>query len=156
MTMKTSDDLQKYLNQKDLDAKLLNLDSPVRTVEEAANSINTRKDKIIKSLVFITDEKPVLSIINGENEVSSNKIKEEFNTETCNLASPKKVKEITGYPVGSVPPISLEIPKIVDNQVVQKNYVYGGGGSEHHLLKIAPGDILLETKSLISDIKNKK
>ena len=151
--MKTSEDVQNYLEHNKLDAELLNLSTSIQTVEEAANAIKTEKNKIIKSLVFTTDKSPLLAIINGENEVSSKKIRTEYKVKKCQLASPEMVKEITGYPIGSVPPIGLEIPTIIDDNVIQKNYVYGGGGSKHHLLKIAPGDLLLENKTLITNIK---
>ncbi len=151
--MKTSKDLTSYIENNEIEAELLDLESSVRTVEEAANALGIDEDQIIKSLLFKTDKDPMLIIISGKYKVSRNKIKKELNTQSCELASPSLVKDMTDYPVGSVPPIGLDLPKLVDNGVVQKEYVYGGGGSEHHLLKIPPSEVLIGNKTLIADIK---
>lgn len=151
--MKTSKDVSNYIKNNEIEGEILDLESPVRTVEEASNALGIDEDQVIKSLIFKTDKDPVLVIIAGKYQVSKNKVKEELNIQSCELASPDLVKDITGYPVGSVPPIGLDLPKLVDNGVVQKEYVYGGGGSEHHLLKIPPSEVLIGNNTLIADIK---
>jgi len=57
------------------------------------------------------------------------------------LATEEEVLNITGYKVGGVPPI-LDIKVLIDKRVMNKEYVYGGGGNEHTLLKIKPQDIV--------------
>ncbi|MEM4523375.1 MAG: YbaK/EbsC family protein, partial [Nitrososphaeria archaeon] len=66
----------------------------------------------------------------------------------------KEVKEILGYEIGSVPPIfhKSSVKVFIDERVLKYEYVIGGGGSTHSLLKIKSKDILNLTKALVCDI----
>ena len=52
-----------------------------------------------------------------------------------------KIEKITGYKVGSIPPIGHELPCIFDDKLLNFNYVYAGTGDELITLKINPNDI---------------
>ncbi|WP_254611289.1 YbaK/EbsC family protein [Paenibacillus sp. JMULE4] len=53
------------------------------------------------------------------------------------MASPKEVREITGYTVGSVS-IVLSLPCIVDRGLFRYPFIYGGTGEPTSTLKIIP------------------
>jgi len=44
---------------------------------------------------------------------------------------------VTGYPIGGVPPV-LNIPVFIDEELLNEDYVYGGGGDDHSLLRFKP------------------
>lgn len=48
----------------------------------------------------------------------------------------------TGYQAGAVPLIGHNLPCVLDNDLLENDFIYGGSGDEHHTLKIAPGDVL--------------
>ena len=51
--------------------------------------------------------------------------------------------KITGYEIGSVPPISIYGTKtLVDKKVMEKETVFAGGGDKNSVLKISPKEIL--------------
>ena len=60
----------------------------------------------------------------------------------------------TGYPPGGVAPIDL--PKhaavIVDQRVAAQSEVYGGSGTDLHMMRIRPEDIIRLNAATIGDI----
>jgi len=44
------------------------------------------------------------------------------------------------------------IKTVIDEKVLEKEFVYGGGGTEKHLLKISPKDVQKLTDAIVADI----
>ena len=59
----------------------------------------------------------------------------------CNkvkLASPKEVQKVTGFEVGSVSMVGLDLPCVIDKKLFNYDFVYGGIGKSTFSLKIEP------------------
>ena len=69
------------------------------------------------------------------------------------IASNEEVLEKTGYPPGGVPSIGYEATFLIDQRVMEREFVYSGGGSIHSLLKINPIEIQHINKGTIVHIK---
>lgn len=54
------------------------------------------------------------------------------------MASPKEVRKVTGFEVGSVPMVGLDLPCVLDKRLFEYNFVYGGTGKSTYTLKIEP------------------
>jgi len=122
---------------RNYDTEFIEFKEKVRTVKQAQELLDIPSNEIIKSLVMIGDE-PILCIVPGNKSIDFKKLRKFC--ENIRLASEEEVLNITGYKVGGVPPI-LNIKVSIDKRVMNKEYVYGGGGSDHALLKIKPQDI---------------
>lgn len=133
-----------------LGGKILNIGKPVKTVKQAVRETKSTPKQIIKSLVFIGENEPILVIVDGESKVSLEKLEAIFGN--VRLARPKEVKELTGYEVGGVPPVGIALRTIVDPKVLENEYVIGGGGSTDKLMKISPKKIVEYQKAEIMDI----
>ena len=50
---------------------------------------------------------------------------------------------ITGYAAGGVPPVGQATPTLtlLDKRAAAWDVVYGGGGDDHTLLRITPGEL---------------
>ncbi len=144
--------LEEYLSERDLEAELQGTSIEVKTVEDAAEALDVETDDIIKSLVFFEDGKSYLVIGIGKEPIDEEKLKDVLDAEEVRIASPEEVKEITGYSIGEVPPISIELPKVIDRRVIDKEIVYGGGGSVRHLLEIDPLELAYKD-ALIASIQ---
>ena len=53
------------------------------------------------------------------------------------------VLRLTGYPAGGVPPFghATAVPALLDAAVQRWEVIYGGGGDDHTLLRIAPAEL---------------
>jgi len=65
-----------------------------------------------------------LAIVDGESKVSLEKIKRHFGE--VRLATPEEVRKITGFEVGGVPPVGIEVKTTVDPKVLENEFVIGG------------------------------
>ena len=129
---------------KNYDTEFIEFREEVRTVKQAKELLGVSSKEIIKSLVVIDDE-PILCIVLGNKSIDFKKL-----SKLCGnvrLATEEEVLNITGYKVGGVPPI-VDIKVLIDKRVMDKEYVYGGGGNEHTLLKIKPQDIVKINKNI--------
>lgn len=129
---------------KNYDTEFIEFREEVRTVKQAKELLGVSSKEIIKSIVVIDDE-PILCIVPGNKSIDFKKL-----SKLCGnvrLATEEEVLNITGYKVGGVPPI-VDIKVLIDKRVMDKEYVYGGGGNEHTLLKIKPQDIVKINKNI--------
>lgn len=79
----------------------------IRTIEEVSNFLSVPNTSIIKSLLFIVNEKPVLILVRGDHDVNEIKVKNLFGDATVNLATPEETFEILGCETGYVGPINV-------------------------------------------------
>ncbi|MFN7105830.1 MAG: aminoacyl-tRNA deacylase [Pyrobaculum sp.] len=114
--------------------ELIRLNTPVRTVKQAARAVGVREEKIIKTLVVYCGGKYEAYVIRGNKRLALEAL-------GCRMATPEEVKAVTGYPVGGVPPV-LNIPTYIDVELLAEDHVYGGGGDEYTLLKFSPRELV--------------
>lgn len=114
--------------------EVVKLEVPVRTVREAARAVGVGEDKIIKTIVVNCGGEFRAYILRGTKRLDVKSL-------DCRLATPEEVLSVTGYPVGGVPPV-LGIPVFIDEELLSEDYVYGGGGDDHSLLKFRPRDLV--------------
>ncbi|KUO83428.1 MAG: hypothetical protein AT707_00720 [Pyrobaculum sp. JCHS_4] len=114
--------------------EVVRLEVPVRTVREAARAVGVGEDKIIKTIVVNCGGEFRAYILRGTKRLDVKSL-------GCRLATPEEVLSVTGYPVGGVPPV-LDIPVFIDEELLSEDYVYGGGGDDHSLLRFRPRDLV--------------
>jgi prolyl-tRNA editing enzyme YbaK/EbsC (Cys-tRNA(Pro) deacylase) len=114
--------------------EVIALQIPVRTVREAARAVGVGEDKIIKTIVVNCGGEFRAYILRGTKRLNVKSL-------GCRLATPEEVLSVTGYPVGGVPPV-LGIPVFIDEELLSEDYVYGGGGDDHSLLRFRPRDLV--------------
>jgi prolyl-tRNA editing enzyme YbaK/EbsC (Cys-tRNA(Pro) deacylase) len=152
----TPDDVQGFMHARAVAGELLLLDVPTPTVEMAAQAVSALPQQIIKSLLFLVNDQPVLAITCGTATIDRRAIAALYGVgrKKVRLASPDEVLSIAGYPVGAMPPFAhLQlIPTLVDRSVLQQPFVYGGGGGECALLRLTPDELLRLTGAQVLDL----
>ena len=70
------------------------------------------------------------------------------------LADTATVLRLIGYPVGGVPPFGYvsAVPILLDRAVLAWDVIYGGGGDDHTLLRIAPAELERVTEAKWVDL----
>lgn len=111
-----------------------------RTIEAVAGYLQIKPEQLIKSLLFVVDDEFVLALVRGDHEVNDVKLKNLFNAQTVELASPEQAKEVLGASVGFVGPIGADV-KIVADHAVQYmvNAVCGANEERMHYINVNPG-----------------
>lgn len=143
--------LQAYCRDHGIEAEFIETDRSTKSAKDAARVLQVGTDQIIKSLVFYVDEDPHLVIVRGPDSVDEDRLAELLAAESTRFASPDEVQEETGYSVGGVPPIGTDLPKIVDEHVLDHDTVYGGAGSEHRMIGLDPR-YLIDEHDIVGDV----
>ncbi|HUF39690.1 MAG TPA: YbaK/EbsC family protein [Anaerolineales bacterium] len=141
----TSSDLAAFIRENGIRAEIVRPDAPTPTVEAAAAAVGTTPERIIKSVLFLVRDHPVLAIAGGLEPVDERAIAARFEVgrRQVKLAGAADVERVTGYPVGGVPPFGHPQPvsTLIDPAVLAQPVVYGGGGDHKTLIRLSPEEI---------------
>jgi len=154
--MLTSRDLQAYMDKHGIPGDVLFLDVPTPTVEAAAAAVGTESERIVKSVLFRIGECGVLAISSGTQPIDRRVIATLYRVgrKRVKLADAETVLQVTGYPVGTVPPFGHSNPSrtLLNPRVLDFKDVYAGGGDHNALVRLDPQDILCVTQAEIIDL----
>ena len=128
----------KYVSdKKDVEMKPLEkVSTPdVKTIEQVAKHFDTDMSNVVKSVLFMADEKPVLVLVRGDHEVNEIKVKNYLNASLFDFANDEQIKEYANTVKGYVGPFNLDdnVTVLADNYVKDMTNAYvGAGENEAH------------------------
>jgi prolyl-tRNA synthetase len=85
-----------------------------RTIEQVAAFLQCRPDRLIKTLVYLADGRPVLALVAGDRDVNEHKLKRALSARKIELADEETIRKVTGAPVGFAGPVGLDLPAYAD------------------------------------------
>lgn len=151
----TSDDLQRFIHTHGIEAEILPMDRHTPTVVDAALALGVETRQIIKSLVFMVKDEPLLVINKGEARVDRRKLATYLHVGRgrVKFAPADRALEITGYVVGSMPPFGhrQKLRTVVDTTVSEMDEVYGGGDI-NAMMRLTSSELLSVTDAEICSI----
>jgi Cys-tRNA(Pro) deacylase len=154
--MLDSSSLAGSIEENAIQANLIKLSVHTPTVEDAAKAVGTSPSQIVKTLLFLVAGEPLVAIASGTSRVDRRTIAAYFGIgrKRVKLAGAEAVLELTGYPVGAVPPFGLkrQIQTLIDPRVLEHAEVYAGGGAIDSLLRISPDEIVRVTGAVVLDL----
>jgi prolyl-tRNA editing enzyme YbaK/EbsC (Cys-tRNA(Pro) deacylase) len=155
--MLTPEDLASYVARAGIAAELVPMDVETPTVPAAAAALGVAPAQIVKSLLFLVRDEPVLVIARGDATVDRRALADRFGIgkKQIKLAGAETVLAILGYPVGGVPPFGYihTVPVLLDRAVQGWDLVFAGGGDDHTLLRIAPDELARATNAEWIELK---
>jgi Cys-tRNA(Pro) deacylase len=147
--------VRNILLEHDLKDTIKKLDQSTHTAAQAAQAIDCEIDQIAKSLIFQTvkDKQGILVITSGANRVDTTKVGKAFG-EKVKMASPKFVKELSGYSVGGVPPFGhkSQIQTFIDKHLTTFDLIWAAAGSSNSIFSISPQKLEEITKATIIEV----
>jgi len=154
-----STDLARYIEQHEIEAEILHLQSETPTVAAAAAVLGVQPEQIIKSVLFLADGRPVLVIANGLTRVHRKQLADALamSRRRVKMADGQQVEAITGYPIGAVPPFGhpRRLDTLLDQGVLQEEVVFGGGGEINALMRVTVPELQRATCGRIVDIADR-
>ena len=78
-----------------------------KTASDAAAAVGCDVAQIVKSLVFMTENQPILLLVSGKNRVDQDTIKLLLDAESFEMAKPEIVRTHTGFAIGGTPPFAI-------------------------------------------------
>jgi prolyl-tRNA synthetase len=124
-----------------------------RTIEEVSAFLDVSASDMLKSLVLVADDQPVLALLRGDQELNEIKLKNVLGCANLEMATDEVVAKVTGAPVGFAGPVGLSVRVVADLAVRgMRNAVTGANAADLHLRNVNPDRDF--TPSLFADIRN--
>jgi prolyl-tRNA editing enzyme YbaK/EbsC (Cys-tRNA(Pro) deacylase) len=126
-----------------------------RTAEDAARAVGCAVGQIVKSLVFVAGDRPVLALVSGDNRLDEGKLEALSGSGVVRRASADEVRAATSYAVGGVPPFGhpAPIPTWIDHDLLTFDEVWVAAGTPHHVFALAPTALVEATGAQPADLK---
>jgi len=111
-----------------------------RTIAEVAAQLQIDPAGMIKSLLYMAGDTPVLALVRGDHNLHERKLARALGAEP-RPARPEEVRERLGVSVGSVGPVGLKagVRVIADESLKSGRYVVGANRDGFHLVGVRPG-----------------
>ncbi|AVH75464.1 proline--tRNA ligase [Weissella koreensis] len=109
----------------------------VKTIEELANYLKKQPDQLVKTLLMIADEKPLMLLIRGDYEVNEVKVAHLTGATELRMATEDEAQTLLGSSFGSLGPVNVDTEiKIIADEWVQDmvNVPVGANEAGFHYL----------------------
>ncbi|WP_314480874.1 proline--tRNA ligase [Streptococcus cristatus] len=125
------------------EAELVRVETPdCKTIDEVAAFLQIDTEETIKTLVYMADEKPVVALLVGNDQLNEVKLKNHLGADFFEVASEEDVRQLLGAGFGSLGPVNLpeDVAIIADRRVQDlSNAVAGANEDGYHLTGVNPG-----------------
>lgn len=130
-------------NRVAAETELVRVETPnCKTIDEVAAFLEVSEEQTIKTLVYIADEKPVVALLVGNDQLNEVKLKNHLGADFFEAATEAEVQELFGANFGSLGPVNLpeDVTIIADRKVQDlSNAVAGANEDGYHLTGVNPG-----------------
>lgn len=148
--------IQVLLDSLAIPTQVIEFKEPIRTAQEAANTIGCSIGQIVKTLLFKRkiDSTPLCVLVSGQNRVDEAQIANLIGS-PIEKPNAQYVLEHTGFAIGGIPPIgySLDSKPLIDEDLLQFSEVWAVAGTPHAVFKIAIEDLLRITQAIVANLK---
>lgn len=147
----TVDDVRDFLTPSGIVVQELPGDAS--TAQSAAEALGTTVPTIVKSLLFLHEGEPVLVLVAGDRKLNQRTLARELGGGKVRLARPDQVLEITGYPVGGVPPVAhpATLRTLLDRHLLVHRLVFAAAGASNAIFPIEPQQLLELTGATLTE-----
>ena len=126
------------------------------TAEAAALAVDAPAGSIVKSLVFLADDAPLLVLVAGDRRADVKRMRAGLglSKKRLRIAQPAEVFELTGFDVGGVPPLGHRRPlrTLVDRSLGRFDIVWAAAGSAHAVFPVRYAQLVDITQGEILDL----
>ena len=135
--------VRKYLLERGRPDSIIVSKKTIFTVEDAAIAVGAPPAHILKSLVLMADDKPVLALMSGINKVDVKKARSAAEAKKIRMADPDFVYKWSGFRIGGVPPVGYgeTVPALLDEDLFQYPVLWAAAGSEHAFFPLSPEEL---------------
>jgi prolyl-tRNA editing enzyme YbaK/EbsC (Cys-tRNA(Pro) deacylase) len=154
--------VQAALTDAGSEARVIALATTARSAEDAARSIGTELGSIVKSLVFVVGDRPVMALVSGDRRCREKALPAALGLEgpvKVKRADAERVRAATGFAIGGVSPIGLRrdggfeppIPVLIDSGLTRFATVYAAAGHPHCVFATTVAELARLTGGTVSD-----
>ncbi len=132
-----------FLREAGAEVRIEEFGEGAATAAEAAAAVGCALDQIVKSLVLMCEDRPVLALIPGDRRGDLEKVARIAGSERARVASAREVERATGFAPGAVAPFPLPHVDsvLLERTLLRHPIVWAGAGSPRHLVGLSPTEL---------------
>lgn len=122
--------------------KIEEVDTPgITTIEKVSEFLKCKPEKMIKTLIYLADERPIAVLVRGDHDVNEAKLLSVTGAKRLSLADEQTILKVTAAPLGFSGPCGLKgIDIIADHAISAVGIgITGANKRDKHLLNVVPG-----------------
>jgi prolyl-tRNA editing enzyme YbaK/EbsC (Cys-tRNA(Pro) deacylase) len=133
----TAEKLRRRLLERGLEIDVRTLRDSTRTADEAAAAVGCQVGQIVKSLVFVRDQEPVMVLCAGDRRVDASRL-------GLRAARAEQVREATGYAIGGIPPLGHDrrLDTLIDVSLQRFETVWCAAGTPHAVFEVGVEELI--------------
>jgi Cys-tRNA(Pro) deacylase len=137
-----------------LDVEFQRFPEGTRTAEDAARAVGCEVAQIVKSLVFVVDEHPVVALVSGANRVDLDRLAAAVDGRAARRATGDEARSATGYAIGGVPPFGHAAPLevVIDRDLLAHDRVWAAAGLPDAVFAIDPEELARASGGRVADL----
>jgi len=121
-------------------------------IDDMVKTYKLNPQDMCKTLIYKIDDKFYAIMVRADREVNEYKVGRLLNAKSIELALPEEDEKITGAAVGFAGPIGLDVPVIIDNEILNmKNFIIGANKTDYHYKNTNLSDFKYD---MVADIRN--
>lgn len=109
-----------------------------KTVAQVTNYLKVNPERLVKTLIYIADGKPVAALVRGDAELNEAKLRRLLKVSDLRMADPDEIRQLTNSDVGYSGPVGLSGVEIIADYDIATmcNFVTGANEDDHHLINV--------------------
>jgi Cys-tRNA(Pro) deacylase len=125
-----------------------------RTAEDAARAVGCRVAQIVKSLVFVADDQPVVALVPGDRRLDPERLAAALGAAETRRATGDEARSATGYAIGGVPPLghASALPVLMDRHLLEHPTVWAAAGLPDAVFEVDPRRLAAATGARVEDL----
>ena len=146
--------VQAALRSLGVETEVIVLAESARTAAQAATACSVGVGQIVKSLVFVAGDEPILVLVSGANQADEHRLAA-LSGQAVRRADADTVRGATGYAIGGVPPVGHPRPLrvFIDRDLLGYDRLIAAAGTPHTVFPISPSDLCRVTGGAVADLK---
>lgn len=138
-------------------------DTSTHTAEDAAATVGAELGQIVKSLVFVAPDgagqlEPIVCLVSGPNRVDVARLAAVVAAPDIRRASASEAHELTGFPIGGIPPIghSRPVRVIMDPDLGRFQVVWAAAGTARAVFPVPPATLAVLSNAHLAPITEER
>ena len=127
-----------------------------RTATDAARAVGCDVAQIVKSLVFVAGDAPIVALVSGADRLSVAGLARVLHVEPSSVrrATGDEARAATGYAIGGVPPLGHAQPLTVlmDRALLGFDVVWAAAGLPDAVFSVAPAELQRAARAEVVEI----
>ena len=112
-----------------------------KTIDDLVKFTGEPGGRMIKTLVYMVESKPVVILLRGDHALSETKLAAVLQSTTYRPATPDEAFDLHGAHLGSLGPVGIQGVRILADQALEgrSNMITGANQDDTHLRNVTPG-----------------